>query len=62
MASDRHEDIRDFLQQAAKGSMPTGKRMVFNVTTGKWEVRSNSERPGDTLQQIDPEDMRAFAR
>ncbi|MGW0810459.1 hypothetical protein [Nonomuraea sp. NPDC002799] len=61
MASDRHNDIRAFMEQAAKGEMPRGKRMVFNPQSGKWEVRSSGERAGDVVPEIDAEDMKAFA-
>jgi hypothetical protein len=61
MASDKHSDIRAFLEQAASGHMPAGKKMVMNSVTGKWEVRSGGERPGDRVAQVDAEDMKAFA-
>ncbi|MEU4513331.1 hypothetical protein AB0G05_27855 [Nonomuraea wenchangensis] len=48
------------MEQAAKGTMPRGKQMVFNPQTGKWEVRSSGERAGDMVPQIDAEDMKAF--
>lgn len=60
MATDKHNDIRSFLEQAAAGNVPPGKRMVFNPATGKFEVRAAGERPGDHVPQIDAEDMKAF--
>lgn len=61
MASDKHQDIRAFLEKAATGRMPAGQKMVLNTRTGKWEVRSGAERPGDNVPQVDTEDMKAFA-
>jgi hypothetical protein len=40
--------------------MPPGKQMVFNPRTGKFEVLSGTERPGDTVPQVSAQDMRAF--
>ncbi len=61
MASDSHDEIKRFLSQAAaSGNMPSGKRMIFNRVTGKFEVVSGQERPGDTVPQMTPQDMRAF--
>jgi hypothetical protein len=62
MASDKHADLRAFMEQARnQGRMPTGKRMVLNPQTGKFEVQSVGERPGDNVAQIDAEDIIAFA-
>lgn len=61
MASDKHNDLRAFMEQARKeGHMPAGKRMVLNPQTGKFEVRSVGDRPGDDVANIDVEDMKAF--
>jgi hypothetical protein len=60
MASDNHNDIKQFLEQSASGRMPTGKRMVFNTRTGKFEVRTSNERPGDDVPNVEAQDMRAF--
>jgi len=62
MATDSHDEIKNFLSQAASGNMPPGKQMVFNPRTGKFEVLSGHERPGDTVPQVDAQDMRAFGR
>ena len=62
MASDSHEDIKRFLSQAASGTMPAGKRLVFDAATGKFVVVSEHERPGDTVPQMSAQDMRAFGR
>jgi len=62
MASDSHDEIKRFLSQAASGDMPPGKQMVFNPATGKFEVLSGQERPGDTIPQMTSQDMRAFGR
>jgi hypothetical protein len=61
MASSNHDDIKNFMRQAAVGdSMPVGKKMVYNKVTRKWEVISGNERPGDSVPQVSVEDMRAF--
>lgn len=60
MSSDSHDDIRDFLEQAAAGDIPSGRRLVFNPATGKFEVRSSTEQPADVVPQVSAEDMRAF--
>jgi hypothetical protein len=60
MVSDKHEEIRQFMAQAAGGNMPAGKKLIFNSRTGKFEVRSSSERPGDDIPQVDASDMTAF--
>lgn len=62
MASDSHEEIKRFLSQVSSGSMPSGKQLVFNPRTGKFEVLSGHERPGDTVPQMSATDMRAFGR
>jgi hypothetical protein len=60
--SDRHDDIKQFLSESASGTMPSGKHMVFNTQTGKFEVRSRNERPGDIVPTMDAQDMKAFTR
>ncbi|REE96925.1 hypothetical protein [Thermomonospora umbrina] len=63
MASDKHSDLRAFMEQMRQsGSPPPGKRMVLNPQTGKFEIQSTDEQLGDQVPQIDVEDMRAFAR
>jgi len=42
--------------------MPSGKYLVFNPKTGKFEVRRSGDvRPGDIVPTVDAEDMKAFA-
>ncbi|WP_157407789.1 hypothetical protein [Actinomadura atramentaria] len=61
MASDRHADIRDFLEETNRtGAPPAGKRMVLNPRTGKFEVQSAGERSADQIPEMDVEDMKAF--
>ncbi|MFJ1456121.1 hypothetical protein [Nocardia sp. N2S4-5] len=63
MSSDKHHDLRAFMEQArAQGAPPAGKRMVLNPVTGKFEVRSVGEPVGDQVAQVDAEDMKAFGR
>jgi hypothetical protein len=61
MATDKHSDIRAWLQQAATGPMPSNRSMRLNPKSGKWELCSAGERPGDQVAQVDAEDMKAFA-
>jgi hypothetical protein len=52
MASSNHDDIKNFMKQAAVGdSMPVAR---------KWEVISGNERPGDSVPEVTVEDMQAF--
>ncbi|MBT2232986.1 hypothetical protein [Nonomuraea sp. NEAU-A123] len=62
MATDKHNDIRAFMEQmkASGGNPPSGKRMVLNPQTGKFEVRSVGDRPGDQIPHVSAEDMKAF--
>ncbi|WP_338760928.1 hypothetical protein V7968_32675 [Nocardia vulneris] len=63
MSSDKHNDLRAFMEQTrAQGRPPAGKRMVLNPVTGKFEVQSVGDRPGDNIPQVDAEDMKAFSR
>lgn len=63
MSSDKHDDLRAFMEQArAQGAPPAGKRMVLNPRTGKFEVQSAGDRVGDNVPEVDAEDMKAFSR
>lgn len=60
MASSDHKEIRDYLMRESRGAGNTGKKMVLNPTTGKFEVASAYEASRGEVAEITAEDMRSF--
>jgi hypothetical protein len=60
MASSDHKEIRNYLMRESEGSGNTGKKMVLNPVTGKFEVASVFEASRGEVAEITAEDMRSF--
>jgi hypothetical protein len=58
-AGKRHQDIANFMEAQRQG-IATGKQMVWNPQTSKFEVVASGTAP-DNLPKVTREDLQAFA-
>jgi len=61
MATSDHQAIRDYLMRESRGAGNSGKKMVLNPQTGKFEVAGMFDRRED-VANITAEDLRSFER
>jgi hypothetical protein len=60
--TERHSEIKDFLERAARGESTSGRELRFDTRTGKFVVVAENDIYADGLPEITPEDLRSFSQ
>jgi hypothetical protein len=60
MSTSNHEAIRDYLKRESEGKGNSGKKMVLNPRTNKFEIMSAYENAAADAPVMTPEDLRSF--
>lgn len=60
MSTSDHKAIRDYLKRESDGKGNSGKKMILNPRTGKFEIMSAYESAAADAPVMTPEDLRSF--
>ncbi len=61
MSTSDHQAIRDYLKRESDGKGNSGKKMILNPRTGKFEIVSAYESASADAPVMTSEDLRSFA-